>query len=154
MFGLERALLLRVWPPQACGAYQEYDNLVAMVYVYLGGWVGGEGGKMKRYSARSFLRRALKVGCVLMLLEAGTLAFAQEAASPPARHAPTQTLSQELLDNLVAPITLYPDSLFSQVLLASDPLKVVEAQHQQNGNLCGAEVRTDAAHPRNDFVDP
>jgi hypothetical protein len=71
-----------------------------------------------------------------MLLEAGTLAFAQEPASPPARHAPTQTLSREQSDNLVAPITLFPDS---QVLVTSDPLEVVEAQHQQNGNLRGAE---------------
>jgi hypothetical protein len=47
-------------------------------------------------------------------------------------------LSPEQLDNLVAPVALYPDPLLSTVLAASTyPLEIVEAQQwlQQNGNL-------------------
>src|SRR6266849_8902715 len=50
------------------------DNLRAMVCIYFSRWTEGEGGKMKRYSARPFLQAA--------------------------RQAPMQTLSQEHLDIL------------------------------------------------------
>jgi Protein of unknown function (DUF3300) len=53
------------------------------------------------------------------------------AAAPSARPAtppPTQRLSEAQLDQLVAPIALYPDPLLAQVLMASTyPLEVVEA---------------------------
>ena len=48
----------------------------------------------------------------------------------------------EQLDNLVAPIALYPDPLLGQVLAASTyPLELVEANQfvQQNGNLHGQD---------------
>ncbi len=46
---------------------------------------------------------------------------AQAPPSPPA-------LSPKQLDSLVAPVALYPDSLLSQVLVASTyPLEIVEA---------------------------
>lgn len=49
-------------------------------------------------------------------------AWAQEAPPPP-------PLSPAQLEQLVAPVALYPDSLLSQVLMASTyPLEVVEAQ--------------------------
>jgi hypothetical protein len=49
----------------------------------------------------------------------------QAAASAPAAKPP---ISQEELDALVAPIALYPDSLMTQILMASTyPLEVVEA---------------------------
>lgn len=48
----------------------------------------------------------------------------QAGESSPSRH----VFSQEELDQLLAPIALYPDSLLSQVLMASTyPLEVVEA---------------------------
>src|SRR5438067_4146929 len=52
-------------------------------------------------------------------------------------------LSPEQLDNLVAPVALYPDPVLSTVLAASTyPLEVVEAQqwYRQNSNLRGAPL--------------
>src|SRR5207249_2222217 len=54
-----------------------------------------------------------------------------------------QLLSPQQLDDLVAPIALYPDQLLSQVLVASTyPLEVVEAQQwiQQNNGLGGTQL--------------
>jgi hypothetical protein len=51
---------------------------------------------------------------------------------------PTPLLSQNDLENLVAPVALYPDALLSQVLVASTyPLEVIEARDwlRQNGGL-------------------
>ena len=51
-----------------------------------------------------------------------------------------QTYSQEELDRLLSPIALYPDTLLSQVLMASTyPLEVVEADRwlKQNQSLTG-----------------
>ncbi|MGH8648974.1 MAG: DUF3300 domain-containing protein, partial [Burkholderiales bacterium] len=51
-----------------------------------------------------------------------------------------QSFRQEEIDQLVAPIALYPDSLISQVLMASTyPLEVVQADRwaKQNKNLKG-----------------
>ena len=50
------------------------------------------------------------------------------------------TYSQEQLDQLLAPIALYPDTLLSQILMASTyPLEVVEADRwlKKNPNLSG-----------------
>jgi len=58
-----------------------------------------------------------------------------------------QLLSPDQLDNIVAPIALYPDPLLGQILAASTyPLELVEAQQwlQQNGNLRG-QALTEAA---------
>jgi hypothetical protein len=81
---------------------------------------------------------------VLMLLPG----IAQDQPAAPAEQ---QTLAPEQLDSLVAPIALYPDSLLSQVLVASTyPLEVVEADQwlQQNGNLKGTAL-VDAAKTQN-----
>jgi hypothetical protein len=56
----------------------------------------------------------------------------------------SQTLKPEELDQLVAPIALYPDTLLSQVLIASTyPLEVVEAERwaKQNKNLKGDPLK-------------
>ena len=51
---------------------------------------------------------------------------AQQA--PPAPPPPDQTLNPNQLDDLVAPIALYPDPLLSQVMVAATyPLEVVQA---------------------------
>jgi hypothetical protein len=74
---------------------------------------------------------------------------------PPPGQAPAQPaaalLSPEQLDNLVAPVALYPDPLLGQVMAASTyPLEIVEAQRwlQQNRNLQGQQLM-DAARQQN-----
>jgi len=64
---------------------------------------------------------------------------------PPPQQAgpPPQPLSPPQLEDLVAPIALYPDNLLSQILVASTyPLEVVEAQQWllQNKNLTGQNL--------------
>jgi len=64
----------------------------------------------------------------------------QAGANQPQQDQSAPAWSENQLENLVAPIALYPDALLSQVLVASTyPLEVVEAQQwlQQNGNLQG-----------------
>ncbi len=60
---------------------------------------------------------------------------------PPRAH--SATLSPEQLQQLVAPIALYPDALLAQILAASAyPTQIVEAERflQQNPNLKGKEL--------------
>jgi hypothetical protein len=64
--------------------------------------------------------------------------YAGENSSNYPADAPTPVLSQNELENLVAPVALYPDALLSQVLVASTyPLEVIEARDwlRQNGGL-------------------
>jgi hypothetical protein len=82
----------------------------------------------------------------LLLLGVGTVVWAQEETSslpPPPQQAEKQVWSPQELDNLVAPIALYPDPLLGQMLVASTyPLEVVEANQwlQRNKNLHGREL--------------
>src|SRR5262245_57069815 len=65
--------------------------------------------------------------CFLVVSPALDSARAESAASPP------RTAAQ--LEQLVAPIALYPDSLISQILMASTyPLEVIEAARWVQGN--------------------
>jgi len=69
----------------------------------------------------------------------------QVPQQPPydAQAQPAQILPQERLENLVAPIALYPDALLSQILVAATyPLEVVEVGQwlQQNRNLQGQNL--------------
>ena len=88
-----------------------------------------------------------------VLLLSGLTAFAQprtmpppQVAPPPVTTAPQQAapiLSPQQLDNLVAPIALYPDPLLSQILAATTyPLEIIEAQQwlRQAGNLGGQQL--------------
>ncbi|MGO9257025.1 MAG: DUF3300 domain-containing protein [Bryobacteraceae bacterium] len=78
-----------------------------------------------------------------------TALLAQQA--PPAPPPPGQTLSPDQLDDLVAPIALYPDELVSQILVASTyPLEVVQAFQwlQRNPGLTGPAL-TQAAQEQN-----
>src|SRR3954471_2687614 len=67
-------------------------------------------------------------------------ALAQDAtvttqAQPQSQSPSSQQLSQGQLDQLVAPIALYPDPLLTQVLMASTyPLEVVEAARWSHDN--------------------
>jgi hypothetical protein len=102
--------------------------------------------------------RTLRFVCAILLafLPAGSILLGQapppEAPPAQAPQAPAaQTVSPEQLDNLVAPIALYPDSLLSQVLVgATYPLEVAEASQwlQQNRNLQG-QALVDAARQQN-----
>ncbi len=83
---------------------------------------------------------------LIALLVAGTLALpaaviAQQPAAPPPPPpaqgaAPAgKTFSQEQLDQLMAPIALYPDPLLAQILMASTyPLEIVEAARWSKAN--------------------
>jgi len=63
--------------------------------------------------------------------QATTAPAGQSAATPAAAKA----FSQQELDELLAPIALYPDALLAQVLMASTyPLQVVEAARWQKSN--------------------
>ena len=70
-------------------------------------------------------------------------ASAQPAATPTAVAVqPGQRLNQEQLAQLVAPVALYPDTLLTQILVASTyPIEIVQAQRWlsqgQNGSLRG-----------------
>lgn len=93
------------------------------------------------------LRQILSIGCVLLLLPATALLMAQEPGPPMQAPPSAQAFSPDQLDNMVAPIALYPDRLLSQVLVAATyPLEVVEAAQwlQQNRDLQGQQL-VDAA---------
>ncbi|MGA3016748.1 MAG: DUF3300 domain-containing protein [Bryobacteraceae bacterium] len=101
------------------------------------------------------LRMVRQAGFVAALLGIPFLMMAQVQAPAPVsgQQAPVQAqmLPPQQLDDLVAPIALYPDALLSQVLVASTyPLEVVEAQQwlQKNGSLRGQQL-TDAARQQN-----
>jgi hypothetical protein len=71
----------------------------------------------------------------------GMLAFLVVVATPAgAQSTPGPVYSQDELDQLLAPIALYPDQLLTQILIAATyPLEVVEAARfvQQNSDLQG-----------------
>jgi hypothetical protein len=82
-------------------------------------------------------KRSRKLWCVLLaallLLPGGVPAQSSEEA-------PSKAFSKEQLDQLLAPIALYPDSLLTQILMASTyPLEVVKANNwvKQNKELKG-----------------
>ena len=108
------------------------------------------------------MRSALAIFCAILLPWA---TFAQDAPYPQPAPQPapypqpapdqqpqnTPLLAPEQLDNLVAPVALYPDPLLGQVLAASTyPLELVEAEQwlRQNSNLRGAQLM-DAAKQQN-----
>jgi len=98
-----------------------------------------------------------KMRLVGVLMLSAAIGFSQvqnDAPLPPpqpADQAPAQLLTGPQLDNLVAPVALYPDPLLGQVLAASTyPLEIVEAAQwlQQNRNLRGQQLM-DAARQMN-----
>src|SRR5271166_3111575 len=70
---------------------------------------------------------------------------------PPALPPPNQALTPDQLDDLVAPIALYPDPLLSQIMVASTyPLEVVQAfQWQQRNPGLNGPALTQAAQQQN-----
>ena len=81
---------------------------------------------------------------MIVLLAAPPTVMTQQPAAPPAastqQPAALPTFKQEELDQILAPIALYPDSLVAQILMASTfPLEVVQAERfaKQNASLKG-----------------
>src|ERR1017187_6546724 len=109
---------------------------------------------MERHLTRFGFRKLLSISCVLLIAGMGTAMFAQAPAPPQSQaqgQAQGQTFAPQQLDNLVAPIALYPDPLLGQVLAASTyPVELVEAQQwlQANGSLQGQQLM-DAARQQN-----
>src|SRR5687768_3399477 len=91
---------------------------------------------------KTALKLRLVAAATAASLALDPLAYAQQP--PPASPAPAsgqqsapsgKTFSQQDLDELLAPIALYPDALLAQVLMASTyPLEVVEAARWQKSN--------------------
>src|SRR6266705_3096193 len=78
---------------------------------------------------KAFVEHAFRQ--LLVLLVSASVAFAQTVPPAPRNAAATQ---QEL-DQTLAPIALYPDSLLSQIFMASSyPLEVVEAARWSKAN--------------------
>ena len=77
-----------------------------------------------------------------LLLAFGSVAYAQyyegTPPPPPPAYAPTQAppaFSQQDLDQMLAPIALYPDPLLSQILMAATyPMEVVESARWSRAN--------------------
>lgn len=88
--------------------------------------------------------------CGLMLAPFNPALYAQEPQAPPPPP-PGQALTPDQLDDLVAPVALYPDPLLSQVLVASTyPLELVQASQwlQKNPGLAGPDL-TQAVQQQN-----
>jgi len=78
------------------------------------------------------VRRAVALGLVLSLVCPPSALVPRAFAQDPAQQ---QTISNEQIEQLVAPIALYPDSLVAQILMASTyPLEVVEAARWVKAN--------------------
>src|SRR5882672_8513752 len=64
-----------------------------------------------------------------------TISTIPQAAAPSSAKPPSPTFKPEELEQLAAPITLYPDALVAQILMASTyPLEVVEAARWSKAN--------------------
>ncbi len=85
------------------------------------------------------------VSIALSMVMAAPAAFSDQGGATPASAAATSEpskppITQEELDQVLAPVALYPDSLISQILMASTyPLEVVQADRwvQANKDLKG-----------------
>jgi hypothetical protein len=101
-----------------------------------------------------FARHGLGWMCAALLVSVpfGLALEAQDTVpAPPPVAAQAAPLPPQQLDDLVAPVALYPDALLSQVLVASTyPLEIVEASQflQQNQGLQG-QALMDAARAQN-----
>ena len=94
---------------------------------------------MNRHFVRLMVLLALGVMIFVLPASAQTPAPQAPQAAPPQG----QALTANQLNDLTAPIALYPDPLLSEVLVASTyPLELVEAQQwlQQNKTLSGSQL--------------
>lgn len=88
-------------------------------------------------NAKSFRPGSL-LAALLLALTPALAQQSQTASMPPVTDAvapATKTFSQQELDQLMAPIALYPDALLAQVLMASTyPLEIVQAARWVKAN--------------------
>jgi hypothetical protein len=82
---------------------------------------------------------ALRTALVLCL---AAPAFARQETAPDPPAAPASAFTNEQLEQIVAPIALYPDALLSQILMAATyPLEIVEAgrwaEQKENAKIKG-----------------
>jgi hypothetical protein len=99
--------------------------------------------EMLGFTWKSVQRSALAAAVAWFTLGGYTTVWAQNPEPASAPTAPAQRLSPDQLQDLLAPIALYPDPLLTQILVATTyPLEVVEAQQwlQANRNLSGTEL--------------
>jgi len=102
----------------------------------------------------SFVLAIAQVGCASQATQADTTPAAEvmSPSSPPSAQSSSPSAAQaawspDELNQLVAPIALYPDALVAQIVAAASyPTEVVEADRwlQQNSSLKGAELATAA----------
>ncbi len=100
-----------------------------------------------RHFGKGALFCAALFAALFATMQAGRLRAQQSPQPPP----PGQYLAPNQLDDLTAPIALYPDPLLSQILVASTyPLELVQVSQwlQRNPGLSGAAV-TQAAQQQN-----
>ena len=102
------------------------------------------------------LRLRLVVAAITttLVIDPIVFAYAQQPGAAPPAPAPSagqtkpsgKTFSQQELDELMAPVALYPDALLAQVLMASTyPLEVVEAARWQKANASLKDKELEAA---------
>lgn len=93
---------------------------------------------MRAFAKYRFEQWSALLLAVLLAFEQVAFAQYEEPAILPPANVPVQTqpaFSQQELDQMLAPIALYPDQLLSQILMASTyPLEVVEAARWSKGN--------------------
>ena len=99
---------------------------------------------MKHVRRCSFI---LVAGIAIGLLQFPGSGFGQTTATPPPAAQAAPVLKNEEIDQIVAPIALYPDDLLAQVLMASTyPLDIVQAdrwvKEPANANLKGEQIAT------------
>src|SRR5580700_2369936 len=119
--------------------------------VHLTGWMDERRQTMKRSTLRSMFRTV--AASAILFVPVGTILAQDAPLAAPAEQqaAPRSALTPQQLDNLVAPLALYPDPWLSQVLVAATyPLEVVQANQwlQQNRSLTGTGLM-DAAKQQN-----
>jgi Protein of unknown function (DUF3300) len=97
--------------------------------------IGKKEMKMK-YEINTFRRLALCAAPLILICSAAVApARAQDAVAAQTQTPTDQQLSEGQIEQLVAPIALYPDALLSQVLMASTyPLEVIEAARWSQAN--------------------
>ena len=74
-------------------------------------------------------RQMIAALCAVLFLQTPVSLFAQNGETGNIQNEPAQSLSAQQMDNLVAPVALYPDPLVSQVLVAATySLELVQAE--------------------------
>jgi hypothetical protein len=102
---------------------------------------------MKHRYSSTFAKAATFGIALLLIAPGGRITAQQQPEIPP----PGQTLAPNQIDDLVAPIALYPDPLLSQILVACTyPRELVQVSQwlQRNRGLTGPAL-TQAAQQQN-----